>query len=193
MDSETYENYQMQDAMTKNQMESQNLPYTPQLQEDLQRSQAVLVEQTNPRRIVKEIILRLRGLEERHDGTFVRMADPKMNKEGVDNMWFVLDSHINQGVVLSHLKIEEIGNLMKEIGKDIDRDLALNWKRYGIVKQTDLDVISNSVLVNIYMALKRAEGQNEKNWLGKISVEQISGGQRLPQMKKDSFWSKFRL
>jgi len=193
MDNETYENYQMQDAMTKNQMEAQNLPYAPQLQEDLQRSQAVLVEQTNPKKIVKDIILRLRGLEETYDGTFIKMADPKMNKEGIDNVWFMLDSHINQGVVLSHLNIEEIGNLIREIGKDIDRDLALNWKRYGIIKQTDLDVISNSILYNIYLALKRAEGQNEKNWLGKISVEQISGGQRLPQMKKESFWSKFRI
>jgi hypothetical protein len=43
------------------------------------------------------------------------------------------------------------------------------------------------------MSLKRALGQNEKNFLSKISIENISGGMRLPQMKKESFWSKFKI
>jgi len=41
--------------------------------------------------------------------------------------------------------------------------------------------------------LKRALGQNEKNWLGKISVEQISGAPRIQPPKKGGFWSKLRL
>ena len=72
-------------------------------------------------------------------------------------------------------------------------DLSLNWREYGIKKKTDLDTINNSVLFNVYLALKRAEGQNEKNWLSKISVENISNNSRLPNMRKEGFWSKFKL
>ena len=43
------------------------------------------------------------------------------------------------------------------------------------------------------MALKRAEGQGEKNWLSKISVENISSVPRMSMNKKEGFWSKFRL
>jgi len=188
-----YEQYQAQEALQQGQIDSQSMAYAPQLQEQMQQVQAVLVEQTNPKRIVKEIMLRLQGLKENRDGTVVIVAKPKMNKDGIDNVWFILDSHINQNVILSHLDIKEIQQIMESLSEDIVDDLSLNWKRYGITKKTDLDTINNSILMNIYMALKRAEGQNEKNWLGKISVENISGGSRLTPPKKESFWSKFKV
>lgn len=193
MEREVYDQYKAQEALQQGQLESQQAMYAPQLQEQMQQAQAVLVEQTNPKKVVHTVILRLRGLEERPDGTLFKVSEPKMNKEGVDNMWFILDSHINQNVILSHLKDTEISNIMESLGEDVVDDLSLNWKKYGIKKKTDLDTISNSVLMNIFLALKRAEGQNEKNWLSKISVENISGASRIPIPKKEGFWSKFRI
>ncbi|MBU0958578.1 MAG: hypothetical protein KKB31_01405 [Nanoarchaeota archaeon] len=193
MNPEEFEHYKMQEALQQGQLDHQNLAYAPQALEQIQQSQAVLVEQTNPKRVVKDIILRLRGLEESPDGTLVKVATPKINEIGQDNIWFILDSHINQNVILSHLEEEEIRKIMDGLQDDLVDDLCLNWKEYGITKKTDLDTINNSVLMNIFMALKRAEGQNEKNWLGKISVENITGQSRLPQIKKEGWLSKFRL
>jgi len=193
MEREQYEHYQMQDALQQRQMDSQNLAIAPQIYEQTQQAQAVLVEQTNPKKIVRDIMLRLRGLEEQPDGTFSKIADPKVNKIGQEKIWFILNSHINQNVILSHLDKGEISNIMDCLSNDLVDDLSLNWKTYGITLKTDLDVINNSILTNIFLALKRAEGQNEKNWIGKISVENISGVSRLPQMKKEGFWNKFRL
>ena len=188
-----FEQYQMQEALQQQGLDAQQMYNAPQLHEQVQQNQAVLVDQTNPKRVVREVILRLRGLEERPDGTLVQVATPKINKVGIDNIWFILDSHINQNVILSHLEIREIQNIMESISEDLVDDLALNWKRYGIEKKTDLDVVNNSIMINIYLALKRAEGQNEKNWLGKISVEQISGRGGMMTPKKESFWSKFKI
>jgi len=193
MDKETYDQYRAQEVLQQGQLDSQQSMYAPQLQEAVQQTQAILVEQTNPKKIVKEVILRLRGIEEKPDGTYAKVAEPKMNKDGVDNIWFILDSHINQNVILSHLTKEEIANIMESLQDDIVDDICLNWKKYGIKKMTDCDTINNSILVNIFMALKRAEGQNEKNWLGRISVENISSSSRMPMPKKEGFWSKFRI
>jgi len=193
MDRDTYDQFRAQEEIQRNQLESQQSVYAPQLMEQVQQAQAVLVEQTNPKKIVREVILRLRGLEEKGDGTYVKVAEPKMNKEGVDNIWFILDSHINQNIILSHLTQPEISNIMDSLQDDIVDDICLNWKKYGVKKMTDCDTINNSILINIFMALKRAEGQNEKNWLGKISVENISAGSRIPQPKKEGFWSKFKI
>jgi len=193
MDKETFEQFQAQAALQQPQIDAQQMAYAPQLQEQMQQAQAVLVEQTNPNKIVHKVMLRLQGLEEMPDGTKVKVAEPKMNKEGIDNTWFILDSHINQNVILSHLDIREIRALMDTLQEDVVDDLSLNWQRYGIKKRTDLDAINDSILINIFLALKRAEGQNEKNWLGKISVENISGGNRAFLPKKESFWSKFRV
>jgi len=193
LDKENYEQFQMQEGLQQQQIDANTIALAPQLQEQFQQQQAVLVDQTNPKKVVRDIILRLQGIEERKDGTLIKIAEAKINKIGVDNIWFMLDSHINQNVILSHLKENEISKIMGCIQNDLVDDLSMNWKEYGIQKKTDLDTINNSILVNIFLALKRAEGQNEKNWLGKISVENISGGSRLPSMKKESFFSKFKL
>jgi len=193
MDDETLNQYNIQSQLNKENAEYQNSMYASQLQEQIQQSQAVLVDQTNPKRIVREIILRLRGVEERADGTLVKVAEPKINKVGVDNIWFILDSHINQNVILSHLEARDIGNIMDAVQSDLVDDLSLNWREYGIKKKTDLDTINNSVLTNVFLALKRAEGQNEKNWIGKISVENISSSPRFNADKKGSWKDMFKL
>lgn len=193
MDKEEYEHYQMQDALQQKQLDAQQVSIAPQMYDQMQQTQAVMVEQTNPKKIVEDIMLRLRGLEKQPDGTLVKIAEPKLNKTGQENVWFILDSHINQNVILSHLEIKEIRTMIENLSGDLVDDLSLNWKAYGITKKTDLDVINNSILYNIFLALKRAEGQGEKNWLSKISVENITSASRLPPMKKEGFWSKFRL
>lgn len=193
MQKEEYEHYQMQEALQKQQLDLQQSLYAPQMQEQVAQSQAVLVEQTNPDKVVKVIMLRLMGKKEQPDGTLIQVAEPKMNKEGLEDVWFILDSHINQNVIFSSLTDKEISRIMDVIQDNLTDNISLNWKRYGMKKQTDLDTVSDSILVNIFLALKRAERQNEKNWLGRISFENVSGSSKLPSMKKEGFWSKFRL
>lgn len=196
MDRDTYENYEAQANMQRQGIEGQNIPHTPQMFEQVQQAQAVLVEQTNPKKTVESIILKLRGLKRLPDGNEVKISEfskPKMNNKGIESVSFTLDSHINQNIILSHLDEIQITKIMDSLGDDLVDNLRLNWRKFGIKDKSDLDDINNSILVNIYAALKRAEGQNEKNWLGKISIEQISGSHGMPKPKKEGFWSKFRL
>jgi hypothetical protein len=193
MNEEYYNQYQVNDALQQKQLDAQTTLYAPQLQEQVQQTQAILVEQTDPKNIIKDIMLILQGKEEQADGTFIQVVEPKLNKSGLEAMWFWLKSHINQNIILSNFEQTDIRNFMDAIQDDLVDELSLNWRIYGVKSKTDLDTINNSILGNIYAALNRAKGQNEKNWLGKISVENISGGQRPPMPKKEGFWSKFRL
>lgn len=193
MNQQDTEHYQAQEILQQQNAEAQSAAYAPQLYEQVQQSQAILVEQTNPKKAVEEIMLRLRGVRRNPDGTESKIGDPKMNETGIKEIWFKLDSFINQNIIYSHLERKEISKLMDFLSKSLVLDLQLNWKEYGITKKTDLDAINDTILINIYAALKRAEGQNEKNWIGKISVEQISSSPRIPRAKKESFWSKFRI
>jgi len=192
MNSDDQYSYEVQDALQQRQLDANQTLYAPQLQESVQQTQAILVEQTNPKKVVKSIILRLRGKEEDGQGNLVDVAEPKMNKEGIENFWFILDSHINQNIIFSHLDDPEIRAIMDTLQEDLVDDLSLNWRRYGIKKRTDLDVINNAVLTNIFLALKRAREQNEKNWLGKISVENISNAS-IPRPRKEGWLSKFKI
>ncbi len=193
MDNETAENYEMQRNLQREGIEGQNAMYAPQMAEQIQQTQAVLIEQTNPKRVVDEIMMVLKGEEMNEKGESVQVGQPKMNQEGLSNIWTWCRGAINQGIILSHYEDLEIKSMMNVLQEDLVDDLSLNWKKYGIRNKTDLDLINNIVLLNINAALRRALGQNEKNWLGKISIENISGASRPIQGKKDSFWSKFRL
>ena len=192
MRKDEVEHYQAQEALQRKQIEAQMGSYSPQVFDQIQQVQAVLVDQTNPKKVVEDIMLRLQGKRKLPDGSESQVAKPKMNKKGIENIWFILDSHINQNIILSRLDMKEVSNIINSLQEDLVDDLALNWKIYGIENKSDLDNINNSILVNIYVALKRAEGQNEKNWLGKISIENISSTPQFPKAKKEGFWSKFR-
>jgi len=196
MDREIQEQFDAQAELQRQGIEAQQGVYAPQMFEQVQQAQAVLVEQTNPRKIVETIILRLQGKKKNSQGDEVpisKFSRPKLNEKGIEKMAFILDSHINQNVILSHLDEQEIGRIMGSLSDDLVDNLALNWRDYGIKDKTDLDDVNNSILINVFLALKRAEGQNEKNWLGKISIEQISGMPRFPKIKKSTFLDKFRL
>lgn len=192
MNQDTQEQYEAQQTLQQQEIEAQLAVQVPQMHEQLQQAQAVLVEQTNPNKVVEAIMLRLRGMRKNPDGSEISIGDPKMNQTGIKEIWFKLDSFINQNVILSNLENREISNIMDALSKSLVLDLQLNWRQYGIVKKTDLDAINDTVLLNIYFSLKRAEKQGEKNWLRHITMEQISGAPRIQGNKKGGFWDKFR-
>ena len=193
MQQEEFEFMKAQSALQGENIQQQQVPMMPQLHEQMQQNQAILVAQTDPKKIVKEIILRLEGKEEEMNGNIIIIGEPLLNELGIRKIKFILDSHIHDGVRLSHLERQDISKRMDILGSDLVDNLTLNYKIYGIKNKTDLDDINNAVLCNIFDILKRAEGQNEKNWLSKISVEQISGGQRVMPPKKGGVWERFKL
>jgi len=193
MDRDTREQYEMQGAIQQNTADTQRSLYAPETYEKVQKTQAVLVEQTNPSKLVQDILLRLQGKSRDSHGRLIQVSEPKVNQAGISDIWFVLDSHINDNTRLSRLDSYEIGNIMDSLSRDLVKTIALKWKVYGIANKADLDLINDSILLNIFLILKRAQGQNEKNWLGKISVENINTAPRLPQTKREGFFSKLRL
>ena len=158
-----------------------------------QQIQAALVEQTNPVHVLEEVELKLGGFRQEYDGTFKKVSEPLMNKNGINRMLFLLSSIVNQNTILSHLEQEEIGRLIIQVSNDVIDDLVLNWKEYDIKDKILLDHIVDAVLFPSFMALKRAWKQNEKNWLNKTVVETITTAPRPIMQKKEGIFSKLRL
>ena len=105
----------------------------------------------------------------------------------------ILKTIVTQNTILSHLENKEITKIMERVSEDITDDLALNWRAYGIKDKMMLDHIENAIILPSYFSLKRALKQNEKNWLGKITLENVSGGSRMSMPKKEGFWNKLKL
>ena len=127
------------------------------------------------------------------DGSTINRGKSWMNDKGANKMISIMSAFVNQGTILSHLDKRQINKTILKLGDNIIDDLTLNWKQYEISDKADLDHITNIIIFPCYFALNRALEQNEKNWLSKISVESITNSPRIPQVKKDGFWSKFKL
>ena len=193
MQPEYYDQYAAQSALQSQAGESQNLPYAPQMQEQVMQTQAVLVAQINPDKILKDIILKLKGLREDFEGKYIKEGPALMNSSGISLIKFALSSVLNQSTVLSHLEDREINKIVIYIHDNLIRDLAKNWRSYEIRDREMLNHIEGAVIVPTLLALKRALGQNEKNWLGRITVENIHGKQDVKPNKGGSWLEKIKL
>lgn len=185
--------YNVQSALQREQMESEQGMNAPSMVQQQQQVQAALVAQTNPNILLEEVELKLKGFRQKYDGTFEKVSEPLMNNKGINRMIFLLSTVVNQNTILSHLEREEIGKLIIRASDDIVDDLVLNWRSYAIKDKMLLDHIVDAILFPSFMALKRAWKQNEKNWLNRAVVETINSSPRASPVKREGMFSKFKL
>jgi hypothetical protein len=187
------QSFQAQSALQKQQLDAEQNVNAGYMLQNQQIAQAALVEQINPSRTLREIKLTLQGKEEDTLGNLNEVGEPLMNDKGVGNTILIAKSVINQNTIMSSLNDKEIGSLIIQLGDDIADDLVLNWKEYGIKDKIKLDIIMDTILNPSFMALKRARQGGERRFLGTTTVENISTAPRMPQAKKEGFWSRFKL
>lgn len=165
-----------------------------EMHQQMQENQAILVEQTNPSKLIDELILQLQGKRKLPDGSIQQvLKEPLLNEYGIERAWFYASTIVNQGTTLSHLEEGEAGNLIVPYANDLGDELAMDWKKWGIKDKSWLGSIKKAITYRCFFALRRAEGQNEKNWLGKISFENLSNAPSISKPKKESWLSKFKI
>lgn len=192
MNRDLYEQYEVNSALERERSDKQMAMYAPQIKEQMDESKTRLLQQTDPEKIVTYLILKLKGMKEDQNGDLIKVGEPMMNQLGIDTVDFYLSPISNLNTTLSRLKSHEIAKIILHIADDILLDLALNWRKYGIKERTMLNKISDGIIIPSLLTLKRAEEQNEKNWLGRIVFESINNNQQI-QKPKDNFLSKFKL
>lgn len=193
VDQEDYDRYIMQKDIGQQSINADNVKYAPQIQEKMQENQAILVEQVNPKKVVKDVVHALRNEEVNEQGDIVSNGDPMMNELGINRMKFILRGVLNQSTTLSHLDDKDISKIMVRLADDVTDDLTLNWSKYEVKDKIFLDNIVNIVSFNCFFALKRALGMNEKNWLGRISVENITNNPKVQPPSKKGILDHFKL
>ena len=48
-----------------------------------------------------------------------------------------------------------VENVMMALSKELVIDIQLNWKKYGIKKKTDLDIINDRILKKCFIEVKK--------------------------------------
>lgn len=186
------EQYRMQEALQDRAYEDQQKLVAPQLQEQMDERKAVLIAETDPKKDIKELILEFRGLEER-DGKLVRTSEPILNDIGARKLSSLLRPIMSNNTRLARMKEVIVKKFTLGIIDDITLDLGVNWRSYGIKDRSAKDFIIDAIIILVYSILSRAEDQNEKNWLGKVSFENVGGTRYGSPEKKESWLDKFKI
>lgn len=157
-----------------------------------------LVEQTNPREVLKEIEMTLKGFKrgspkDKDEWILEKGVAPLINNIGLNSLMADAKSVINQNTILSNFDIEQISRLIIRLGISIKSKIKMNWKEFGIDK-SNLDTVVFAVTDPAYASLMRAKGEGEKRFL-KTSVRAIESftSQAKPQqgsstVDKLKFW-----
>lgn len=192
MDQDQMDHYLMQKDLQQQQADSQTTLYAPQLQEQIAQNQAVVIAETDPRKDIMDLIREFRGLEE-INGEYKQTRDSIMNEKGINRITQILRPMMINTIRFTRLREKMINNFTKQILNDLTTDLGLNWREYGIKDRSACDHVVDSVAVLIFSMLSRSEDQNEKNWIGKISFENVSPQTHLNRPKKESWIDRFKL
>lgn len=169
--------------------ESKERLYAPQLREQLAESQAAVIAQTNPSKALRIILEGFKGNMLDQNGDTIHLGYPIMNEEGVANLASMLIPFVNDAVRFGNLSDKEIRSMALSTIDDITKDIGLNWREYGM-HQSSRDIVIDACLVLIRITLSRSTEQGEKNWLGRVILESVSGGKPMAKKKEDSWYDK---
>ncbi len=194
MDANLTNQYNIESGLQRERIEGErslNAPYMLQNQRD---TQAALLEQLNPEKLIEEMKLTLKGLRfDEITGKIEKEGEPLMNDLGIGRMVATVRSVVNQNTIMSALEERMINKIMVDFLDDIIDDLTQNWKEYNIKYKADLDRIEGICKRMALAALMRCKFGGERRFLGTTTVESISTQPRFQPQKKENFWSKFKL
>jgi hypothetical protein len=150
--------------------------YSPYYGDD--RKETSLVSQTNPKEVLFEIEMKLRGKKEvvneetgKKEWVMPLNCKPLVNDKGINSFLSDAAAVINQNTILSNLKDTEVAGIITSLGDTIINKITMNWKDFDIDK-SNLDTVHNSIIIPAFMSLKRAMNEGEKRFL-KTSVRAV--------------------
>jgi hypothetical protein len=133
-----------------------------------------LVEQTNPKEILKEIEMTLRGMmfnETKKEWYLPEGCKPLVNEFGLNSLMADARPIINQITILSNLEVETISKIIIQLSNVVISKIERNWKEFGLDK-SNLRTCRCAITNPAYMAAMRAKGEGERKFL-KTSVRAI--------------------
>lgn len=172
----------------------------------------------NPKEILKEIAMKLKGLEyNRQTKSYIRLHNQLLSDEGIEIILATLNFHINKTITLSNIDELMINFMALEIHGALASSLHQNWVRAGLLKEPlppiskdkDVKIVylpNNYIILSrknrilqviiprfnsslykvilsnldhiIYANLRRAKDGGERNFLTKITTEQVQSIRR---------------
>lgn len=178
-----YEQYQLRKELQEISSDDANIAHFPHVQEQLSQAQAAVIAETDPSKDVEKLFLDWEG-KELVDGKVVKVDKEIINSHGIKQIKSYVKPLMVNNTRFARFDEKEVRRLTLKLTDDLTDDIGMNWRDYGIKDRSTCDLIISTFATMVFSILSRAEGQNEKNWLGKISFESIRSGENVLKPKK---------
>ena len=152
------------------------------------RDEASIIEKLDPKKVIRDIELTLKGLREDEFGNVEQVREPLMNEKGINSL--MLDVAANLNIVFSKIDEQFVGNEVVLIGDIVVNKLMMCWEEYGC-KESELSSIVNLICLNSYCALNRAVDGFAMGKIGRITQEQFMHFGNQEDMKNKKGWLNF--
>lgn len=179
-----YDQFEFQRQLQAEGADRQQSLYAPQLREQIAQAQGILISQTDPKGVVDDIIYEFQGFEKDENGDWKKTNEALINPLGVRKIKAILRPLMNSSVRLARLDKRQVKDFTGSVIYPMIYDLGSNWREYEIADRSTCDYIISAITIAVFTMLSRAEDQNEKNWLGRISFENIADPNKNAQKKK---------
>lgn len=175
--------------------QQEQYPYYPYGQQTANPQDLSLVEQTNPKEVLKEIEMTLKGMTydyQKEEWKLLKDAQPIVNDLGVNSLMTDARPFINQISTLSNISIDQISKIVVNLGRTVKNKLKMNWKEFGIDK-SNLSTVVFAITNPAFMTGLRAMGEGERRFL-KTSVRAVESytSNATPQQSASSTTEKLK-
>jgi len=161
-------------------------------QQQKQEESIGIIRELDPKKVLDMIRHYLNGeIYDEEEGKYVRVFDPLMNEKGIGKYLSIVSAAVSSLVTFSNFKEDDIMKLTLYVCENALPILYVNYKEYGIQDKSNLNILSNQILVMTMAAFRKALGAGDRNVIGRTIQETISTrALDYPKEERKSFFAK---
>ncbi len=138
-------------------------------------------------KLLKSVVMVLKGYYYDHEEKeFIKIDEavkPLMNEKGITRYIMALSSGLNDVNTFSSYDIEEIERMATYVLEQIIPVIHMNWTKFGIEDECDLDLIDTILTTLTYASYKKAMGAGDRSLFGRTYSESNNNMNNVPEKK----------
>jgi len=186
------EDYDYSDAEGQAQESTTTIPsmISPPIEPKEQEAGIGIIRELSPRKVLEQLRMNLKGYFFDYEADkYMQVKDmkPLMNDKGISKYLSIMGAVITDLVTFSNYKEEEINALVMYVCDKAIPTIHINYKEYGIMDKSDLQIIDIQIFNLTLAAFKKAVGGGDRSVVrGGVSesIVQRQGYMGQPQERR---------
>jgi hypothetical protein len=157
----------------------------PPIEEKEEPSEIGIIRELSPKKVLEQLRMNLKGYYWDYETKkYIRIEGfiPLLNDKGIAKYLSIMSSVVTDLVTFSNYKDDEINKLTLYVCDKALPTIHINYKEYGIIEKSDLQIIDIQIFNLTLAAFKKAVGAGDRNVVrGTITESMVTRAGYPPQ------------